>query len=238
MSKRVKVKDHENLSSSNIRKVISLLNPSSDSSEKPISKKEACEILNISYNTTRLEKIIEGHIEREAYTKKRREQKRGTAASKDEIKEIVTEYLEGTPISKIANSQYRSAAFIKNVIDRVGVPERPTRVEDKKQIAFLPEQCVKESFEPGEIVWSALYHLPARIKHELSVDYQAEKAGFIDTNYEKKYGTKCYSVWIITPPSDSDDSFAPTGGFYAYCLGYDLGSLSHLKEYGIDPTKY
>ena len=231
MSKRVKVKDHENLSHSNIRKVISLLNPSSDSSEKPISKKEACEILNISYNTTRLEKIIEGFLEQETYIKRRREQKRGTAASKDEIKEIVTDYLEGTPISKIANSQYRSIAFVKNIIERVGVPERPTRVEDKKQIAFLPEQCVKESFELGEIVWSALYHLPARIKQEISVDYQAEKAGFMDTNYEKKYGSKCYSVWIITPPSEEENI---TGGFYAYCLGYDLGSLSHLKEYGIN----
>ena len=140
------------------------LNPSSDSSEKPISKKEACEILNISYNTTRLEKIIEGFLEQETYIKRRREQKRGTAASKEEIKEIVTDYLEGTPISKIANSQYRSIAFVKNIIERVGVPERPTRVEDKKQIAFLPEQCVKESFELGEIVWSALYHLPARSK--------------------------------------------------------------------------
>lgn len=235
MSKRVKVKDHENLSPSNIKRVISLLNPSEDSSEKPISKKEACEILNISYNTTRLEKIIEGYLEREAYTKKRKEQKRGTAASKDEIKEIVSEYLAGTPISKIAAAQYRSAAFVSNVIERVGVPERPTRVEDKKQVAFLPDQCVKESFEVGEVVWSALYHRPARIKHELSVDYQAEKPGFMDTNYEKKYGTKCYSVWIITPPSDDDDSFMPTsGGFYAYCLAYDLGSLSHLKEYGIN----
>jgi len=51
---RVKAKEHENLSEANIKKVIELLE-----AEKPITKKEACEVLNISYNTTRLSKIIE-----------------------------------------------------------------------------------------------------------------------------------------------------------------------------------
>jgi hypothetical protein len=231
MSKRVKVKEHENLTPSNIRKVMSLLSPTEESA-KPISKKEACEILNISYNTTRLEKIIEGFLEQETYVKRRREQKRGTAATKDEIKEIVSDYLSGVSISKIATSQYRSIAFIKNIIDTIGVPERPTSAEDKRGTALLPDACVKESFEPEELVWCAMHHLPGRIKYELSIDYQAEKAGFIDTNYEKKYGSKCYTVWVITPASGESSMFH-SGGFYASFLAYDLGSLSHLKEYGI-----
>lgn len=52
--KRVKVKEGEKLTPSNIEKVIGLLEI-----EKPISKKDACELLNISYNTTRLARIIE-----------------------------------------------------------------------------------------------------------------------------------------------------------------------------------
>lgn len=231
MSKRVKTKEHENLTPTNIRKVISLLNPADKT--KAISKKEACEILNISYNTTRLDKIIESHLEREDYIKKRREQKRGKPVEEYELKEILTQYLSGVPIANIASSQYRSVAFIKNIVEKIGVPERPTRAEDKKRVAFLPEQCVKDSFEKGEIVWCALYHCPAIIEHELSVDYQAEKPGFIDTNYEKKYGSKCYSIRVL---EHSESDFG-VGGFYAYALAYDLGSLSHIKQYGIDPTK-
>jgi len=52
---RVKVKDSEKLDPSNIRHVINLLE-----SDKPITKKEACSLLRISYNTTRLGNIITG----------------------------------------------------------------------------------------------------------------------------------------------------------------------------------
>ena len=57
---RVKKKDYENLSATNIQKVIMLLEQ-----EKPITKKEACQILNISYNTARLNKILDEFDERE-----------------------------------------------------------------------------------------------------------------------------------------------------------------------------
>lgn len=231
MKKRVKTKEHENLTPTNIRKVIALLNPEDKS--KAISKKEACEILNISYNTTRLDKIIEGHLEREDYIKKRREQKRGKPAEDYEIKEILTQYLSGVPVTNIANSQYRSAAFIKNLVEKIGVPERPTRAEDKRKVAFLPDACVRDSFNPGEIVWCAQYHAPAIIEHELSVDYQAEKPGFMDTNYEKKYGSKCYAIRVV----EHSESDYGSSGFYAYALAYDLGSLAHIKQYGIDPSK-
>jgi hypothetical protein len=44
----VRKKREEKLSEANINKVIELL-----AAEKPITKKEACEILHIAYNTTR-----------------------------------------------------------------------------------------------------------------------------------------------------------------------------------------
>ena len=52
MKRGTKKKSYENLTDSNIKNVISLLE-----AEKPITKKEACDILNISYNTTRLNKL-------------------------------------------------------------------------------------------------------------------------------------------------------------------------------------
>ena len=92
MRKNVKKKDHENLTAKNIEKVKSLLNPGSIS-DKPITKKEACDILNISYNTTRLQKIIEQYDERKDYTKKRKAGLRGRPASAGEISEACSSFL-------------------------------------------------------------------------------------------------------------------------------------------------
>ena len=52
-------------------------------------------------------------------------------------------------------------------------------IKRESGVAVLPDSCIAESFAPGEIVWSAVYQKPARIEHELSVDYQAERAGFM-----------------------------------------------------------
>lgn len=233
---KVKAKDGENLTSANIRKVIELLNPSKEGS-KPITKKEACEILRISYNTSRLDKIIEEFIEKEQYNKKRRSQKSGTAATNDEICFAVQEYLQGEGITNIAKKLFRSAAFVKSVIERVGIPEKRTK-KDRKGPSILPDACCAESFEPKEIVWSAEHDSIAEICHELSIDYQAEKEGFIDTNYEKKYGSKCYAIRVLQPLSqDADPWLSSSAGFYSYALAYDLGKLEHLKQYGIDLKK-
>lgn len=223
-----RVKDHEKLDESSIRKVIGLLNAS-----PPISKKEACSILNIAYNTTRLAKILEDFTERQALIKRRKDAKRGKAADKDEIREVISDYLSGEGITNIAKRQYRSTAFIENLIEQIGLPEIRYK-KDRRGASLLPEQCIAESFEKGEIAWSATEDVPVQIIAELSIDYQAEKEGFKDTNYEKKYGCKCYSVYVATKSEESDNPFAYVGGHYSYMLAYDLGKLQHLQEYGID----
>ena len=58
VSRGVKAKAHEKLDGANVQKVINLLG-----TDEPITKKEACEILNIRYNTTRLQRIIEENTE-------------------------------------------------------------------------------------------------------------------------------------------------------------------------------
>ncbi|MAO20457.1 MAG: hypothetical protein CMJ25_06865 [Phycisphaerae bacterium] len=149
--------------------------------------------------------------------------------------DAVTRFLSGDAISEIAAGLYRSSGFVKSIIERTGVPQKGEGTYD-----YLPEECVAEDFVNGEIVWSAKYHGPAIIKQELSVDYQAEKAGMSDINYEKKYGTKAYNIWVIEKITDdySDRwTTAQGGGFTATQLAYDLGKLTHLQEYGVDLSR-
>ena len=226
--RRVKKKDHENLSDNNIRKVIQSL-----SKESPITKKEACEMLNIAYNTTRLDKIIAEYHERKAFVKLRKSQLRGRPASNSEISEIVTSYLNGESFAEISKTTYRSIAFCKSIVERVGVPSRVIE-GDPWKADYLPENCVAEDFSEGEIAWSAKYHATCVVEAELSVDYQAEKLGYSDVNYEKKYGSKAYKIYVFTPTDEEDPFARRKPGFNAYSLAYDLGKLEHLKEYGIN----
>ena len=149
--------------------------------------------------------------------------------------DAITRFLSSDTISEIAAGLYRSSGFIKAIIERTGVPQKGEGKYD-----YLPDECVAENFANGEIVWSAKYHGPAIIKQELSVDYQAELAGCKDVNYEKKYGSKAYNIWVIEKIDDdySDRWTTSTGGgFTATQLAYDLGKLTHLQEYGVDLSR-
>lgn len=211
-----------------------------DTSTSPISKKEACEILNISYNTTRLQKIIDEHLEHQQYVAKRRAQNRGKPAENFEIAEAVTSYLRGESVTEIAKRLYRPVTFVKGIIERVGVPQRPATAEERMSLDYIPEECVTDSFSIGDVVWSAKYHTTAVIEKELDVDYQAEQAGFSDVNYERKYSSKCYRIFVLQKKDDDSEHFfhrVGDSGFFAYALAYDLGKLTHLEQYGINLRK-
>jgi hypothetical protein len=211
MARGVKKKDYENITDASVKKVISLLN-----SSPPITKKEACEILNISYNTARLNKIIEEFEHEQDIVKRMKAKKRGRPATKDEIRGMIEGYLEGASYSDISKSTYRSVAFVKSIIERVGVPERITG-DDRYKIEYLPDECVAETFELGEIAWSAKYHSSCIIKEKLDKPI-----------YQERYGCECYNIYI----NEETEGFTK-GGFYAAAPAYDLGKLNHLKEYGI-----
>ena len=238
MKRGLKKKSHEKLTAQNIQHVISLLNPTS-SQAKAITKREACSILNISYNTTRLDKIIEDYHEQREYRSRRVSQNRGRPARPDEIQDIVKEYLSGENVSNIAKGLYRSPAFVKSLLEKIGVPQRPTKIEGRKQEYYLPEQCVSDSFEEGEIVWSATYHAPAVVDKKLTKEHQESRAGLQTVNYMDKYGSHCYSIYVRQKPSGDADlwDIPDIGGFYAFALAYDLGKLKHLEEYGVDLAK-
>ena len=103
--------------------------------EKPVTKKEACSILNISYNTTRLNKIIQDFQDKNEFRAKRKAQLRGKPASSLEIKEAIQSYLRGESVSEISQGMYRSAGFVRSILTRVGVPTRPVAVEERKGYA-------------------------------------------------------------------------------------------------------
>ena len=236
---RLKKKSHEKLTSQNIQHVINLLNPTS-SETKAITKREACSILNISYNTTRLDKIIEDYYDQKQYRSRRVSQNRGKPARPDEIQDIVKEYLSGENVSNISKGLYRSPSFVKSILEKIGVPQRPTKAEGRKQEYYLPEECLAEDFEEGEIVWAATHHAPAVIGKKLTKEYQDSKPGLITQDYEKTYGCSVFSIYIRQKPSGDLEDFyiaANIGGFYSYAAAYDLGKLKHLEEYGVDLEK-
>lgn len=218
---RVKAKQHENLSEANVKKVMELLE-----AEKPISKKEACQILNISYNTTRLNKIIEeykGQVELDA---RRRAANRGKPATPSEIQTVIECHLNGDALTEISKLIYRPVSFVKEVIEKVGVPQKAVGADYTKP-GIIPEQCVSETFEPGQIVWHARRHCMAIVRE------QQHNVRDKTHNY--------YQVYVIEPLEEIQGphySYFPKsleyGGFYDGAYAYDLGSLDHLKQYGVD----
>ena len=178
--------------------------------------------MNITYNTTRLNSIIQDFEDKLNFRAKRKAQLKGKPASKDEIKLAIQSYLRGESVSEISQGMYRSAGFVRAILDRVGVPTRPVAIEDRRGYAFLPDECVAEEFSEGERVWSAFYHCPAIVRKETT-----NASYYID-----KYGCKCYEIYIL-----EESQSLNVAGFHGAALACDLGKLTHLEQHGIDTTK-
>lgn len=200
--KRVKRRDGENLTDDNIKKVIELLEQ-----EKPITKKEACETLNISYNTTRLGSIIDNFKVKKTKEAEFRARNRGKPPTEDEIRAVIEGSLSGETVTDIANRLYRPYYFVKNVLNTHSVPQRVVGGEYFHGVPLLPEATQKEDFEVGEKVFSARYQSLAVIK------------GF----FIGKNGDKAYKIYLL------DDNCQ----HYAYQPWWELASIEHLKQFGV-----
>tara|TARA_X000001316_G_C922403_1_gene37695 strand:- start:1695 stop:2405 length:711 start_codon:yes stop_codon:yes gene_type:complete len=234
----IRSKSGEKLSYDNIERVIQQLEK-----DNPITKKEACEMMNIRYNTTRLQKIIDDHLDIKRFREQRKAHNKGKGATEDEIKSVVQMYLDGFNISGIAESIYRSPAFVKNIVGRVGIPQKLAESDyEGMRNAMLPEQCVVESFEYNEKVWYPRKNRFALVKDEITQKYQSERRGYKCygnitecVNYEDRWGAKCYKVYVLDPCDTSKTLFpwidGDKTGFWATALAYELGSLRHLDKY-------
>jgi len=171
---------------------------------KGATKKNACGILNISYNTARLDKLIDTYKQKKENDAKRRAEKRGKPATNEEIGYVITEYLAGNAISNISNSIYRGSAFIKRILVDYNVPERQSS-PDYYHPKLIPDAAVRESFNIGELVYSARYDTLAIIDKEL-----VQNDTFI------------YRVWL-------------KGNWlqFAYQPAYELASLEEIRKLGV-----
>ena len=158
MAKRgIRKQDHEKLDDLTLGRVVSLLEQDS-----PITKKVACDILNISYNTTRLAGIIQEYKDKLEYAERRKKQLKGTDIIGLELKDLVVSYLTGESIASISRRLFRSTHTIKTKIKDIHLPEKITK-PNYKYPELLPEEMVAEEFALKEYVWSAKYNCVAQI---------------------------------------------------------------------------
>jgi len=167
MARGIRKKDYERLDNATIARVVLLLEQ-----DQPVTKKAACEILNISYNVTRLGKIIQEHKDKIEYTEKRLKANKGRSFSDLELKELVINYLSGDSMSSIADIMYRSTHVVKKKIQELHLPERSKNATYHKP-DLMPDEMVSNTFNIGEYVWSSRYNCVAEIRSNFRTDIYA-----------------------------------------------------------------
>ena len=195
--------ENERLDDAHMERVIDFLDPKEG---KPGTKKEACQILGIAYNTTRLATLIEKYKEKKAYEAKRRGELRGKPATNEEIVFIIGEYLEGATVDSISNATFRPSGFIKRILEDNAVPIRQSS-HDYFRPELIPDGAVRDRFTLGEIVYSARYDSIARVDSEQA---------------DLRYGW-VYRIYLI----------ADKWKMNAYTEAYELASLEHLRKIGV-----
>jgi hypothetical protein len=191
----------ERLTPSNIEKVIGLL-----SAEKPITKKAACEILGITYNTTRLQSTIDSYLEKKKSDAEKYAKKKGTPATTAEIQYILAEYLTGNSITKIGESIHRSSVFVKNVLTKCGCPIREQH-SSYFDPPLIPEESIKEEYAIGEKCYAVRYKSLATVR------------GMVESK-----GNIVYSLWLEAEEWQQ----------FAYQPWWELARLDLIiKQYGV-----
>lgn len=198
--------EEEKMTDANIARVITLLEPTEEG-VKPITKKLACELLGMAYNTKRLDQVIQEYRERKEKDRERRAAKRGKPATPDEVQYVIQDYLSGETVDSISKSLYRSTAFVKGILEKYHVPIRSQK-HDYFKPELIPDGAVRERFKVGEVVYSARYDSTARIDAEIE---NSAKHGWV------------YRVWLLAEKWSQN----------AYQPASELASLEHLRELGV-----
>lgn len=204
MAKRRKTDlEQEKMTDANIAKVIRLLEPEEG---KPITKKDACQILGMAYNTTRLASVIEEFKQKQQRIAEQKAKLRGKPITEGERVSIIQEYLSGATIESISKMTYRGPHLIKQVLEDNSVPIRqPGHNYFTPQL--IPDGAVRDRFQVGEVVYSTRYDSMAKIKSE-KLD---PKHGYV------------YSMWLLSER------------WLQWCWqpAYELASLEHLRKIGV-----
>tara|TARA_R110000772_G_scaffold66361_2_gene147904 strand:- start:5250 stop:5900 length:651 start_codon:yes stop_codon:yes gene_type:complete len=204
--RQVKVKEHERLDDATIERVINLL----EETTPHITKKAACEILNISYNTTRLGTILSSYKERKERRRKNFAKNRGVPLSDGDRSLIIRLFLNGDGVTDISETTFRSPTVVKRVLEEANVPDKP-KGDDKHQPSFLPDACVLTECYTGQTVWSAKHHSAAEVIKQVGND---------------RNGNPVYQIYVYEKTETRS-----RGGAYAAARVEELGSLEHLKKF-------
>lgn len=170
------------------------------------TKKSACEMLGIAYNTKRLQELIDTFLKRTEVEKSVRAKKRKEAVTPAEVGQWISEYLGGATLRALSEGYFRSENVIRHHLEKQGAMLRHTSV-DRLDPPLIPDRCIAEEFYPGQYVWSAAYNCIAVIK------------------------SKYKNAWKIQVLGDGIQEMS-------YQPAYDLASLEHFKELGVNLEKF
>lgn len=145
---KIRVKQGELITEDNVAKVINMLEREKD----PISKREACDVLNISYNTTRLAKIITEHKETLAAREERRKRLAKVPVSERERLSIISDYLSGDPVAEIERTSGRSRSVIERIIIQANIPTRA----DCRGFLLIDDNALAQDYKKDDLVFSAM----------------------------------------------------------------------------------
>lgn len=194
-------KENDLLTDANIERIIAGFEAT-----PKMTKKDACAIIGIAYNTTRLDSIIEKYLEKKARDASRRAALRGKPATSDEIIYVIQEYLEGSTVDAISKSTFRGPTFVKAILEKYDVPVRQTS-HDYFNPELIPDGATRERFAVGEVVYSARYDSIARV----------------DTEQPHPGHAWVYRIWLLS------DKWKQS----AYQPAEELASLEHLRKLGV-----
>lgn len=196
-------RDHEKLDDPNLASVLAALGE-----DKPITKKEACARLNITYNTTRLGKILDQYQARIEADARIRKSLRGTPLSQGEKRFILEQYVTGESVTEVSKSTHRSRDVINRFLTEQHIPKIGGKSDYFKNVPLIPEEAIREHYEKEDLVFAARYNCLALIVSLFKVD--------------RVHG-EVYSVYLLGNKQER-----------AYQPFYELGNLTHLqKEFGI-----
>lgn len=191
----------QDYNSANIPAVIKIL-------EEGATKKAACDLLGIAYNTKRLQDIIDKYISDKEYDAARRKAKRGTAIEGDELVNIIESYLiYNASIDTLSKKYHRPTAAIKSVLYRSGAMLKAQETPNPLRPSELPEESIlgeDEEFELKQLVWVAGYQCVGEVR--------------------KNFGNGVYRVYLLDPGYHRNVTFN----------WYDLGNLKHLEALGVN----
>ena len=113
--------------------------------------------------------------------------------------------MEGRDIQGIADSIYRSSAFVKQILENYSVPIR-ARSYNYFKPQLIPDSAVRTVFKQGEKVYSTRYDSLAVVEEEVL-----------------HYDECVYRIWVLSDRWKC----------YAYQPASELCSLEHLLHLGV-----